>query len=63
MLSRESGASVVTRSEVFVLEAVRLSRVVSCSVCTCVGRVGLGTVMVSEDCVLLVFCLLVGLLG
>ena len=27
---------------------VRLSRAVSCRFCTCVGRVGLGRVMVSE---------------
>ena len=49
MLSRASGVSMVTRSEVFVLGVVRLSRVVSCSFCTCMGRVGLGRVMMGES--------------
>ena len=47
-LSRASGVSMVTRFEVFVIRVVRLLRVVSYSLCTCVGRVGLGKVMVSE---------------
>ena len=41
MLCRTSGVSMVTRSEMFVLGVVRLSRVVLCSFCTYVGRVGL----------------------
>ena len=48
MLSRASGVTILTRSEVFVLGVVRLSRVASCSFSTCMGRVGLGAVMVSK---------------
>ena len=57
-----SGVSMVTRSEVFVLGVVRLSRVVLCSFCTCVGRVGLGRVMVSEALLAVGFLLVGGVI-